>query len=200
MPSEELLERCAAAFGFSEQLVEVGLSGGAVVLAVAVDEGEHERRAAAGLGAVVVWESLTALWEIPHSCSIQIPGGEVGRWILDAVESVPDAFARHEGWGVLRLARPPVRFGGALSIGRTAERPLRKVTQVSALTEMGIAVLGGAAEDDPAVLDARLFGVGVAHVRSGEVEVESAPAAVPPTPGPFMWWVAEKAYEQLLAA
>ena len=192
----ELRARCAEAFGFSGQLVEVRLREGPVVLAVTVDAGERSRRQDGGLGAVCDREALTALWELP--VGLPVPAESAPNRVAEAVAGVPDAFAERRGGDLVRLARPPVRFGGALSVGRTVRCPLERVGQVSALCPMGIAVLGGAEPDDPHVLEAGLYGVGVAHVRAGGVEVAAEPAGVQPTPGPFLWWVAEKAYERCL--
>ena len=200
MTAAALRARCAEVFGFSGELVEVRLREGPVLMAVTVDAGEHSRRRSAGLGAVTDREALTALWELPAGMPVPVPAGAGGGWAAGAAGSVPDAFALRRGGELLRLARPPVRFGGALSVGRSARRPLEGVGQASALAPMGIAVLGGAAAGDPHVLEACLHGVGVAYARGGGVELVAAPAGVRPEPGPFLWWVAEKAYERVLAA
>ena len=62
---------------------------------------------------------------------------------------------------------------------------------------MAVAVLGAVDPADPVVLEAQLYGVGVASVLGGDVTTLAAAAAVTPMPGPYLWWVTELAYQQL---
>ena len=186
---------CAEAFGFSGQPVEVKLREGPVQLVVRIDEGEHARRCDAGLGAIISRKVLTALWELPTGAAI--PESSLPAWVADRLQGAPAAVVERRGDSLIRAVRPPLRIGGALAIARRADRALARVGQVSALTPMAVVVLGAVDPADPIVLEAQLYGVGVASVLGGDVTTLAAAAAVTPMPGPYLWWVTELAYQQM---
>ncbi|MDE0653220.1 MAG: hypothetical protein OXI26_06180 [bacterium] len=195
-PVEAIRAKSAEAFGFSGDLVEVGLRDGPVLLAVHVDESEHCRRAAAQLGAITDRELLTALWELP--AGLEISASALPGWTVDRLQNVRGVVVAGSDDSLVRAARPPLRISGALAIGQRFDSVLRRVGQVSALAPMAVIVRRVVDAADPGLLDAQLFGVGVGTALDGVITplVEAAP--VVPTPGPYLWLIAELAYEQLV--
>lgn len=195
-PVEAIRAKSAEAFGFSGDLVEVGLRDGPVLLAVHVDESEHCRRASVQLGAITDRELLTALWELP--AGLEISASALPGWTVDRLQNVPTAVVAECGDYLVRTARPAVRISGALAIGQRFDSVLRRVGQVSALAPMAVIVRRAIDPADAGLLNAQLFGVGVGTALGGVIArvVEAAP--VVPTPGPYLWWIAELAYEQLV--
>ncbi len=186
----------AQAFGFSGDLVEVGLRDGPVLLTVHVDEPEHARRTAVRLGAITNREIITALWELPAACGISCSA--LPAWAVDQLQDVPTAVVEERGDSMVRVARPPVRITGALAIGRRFDRILRRVGQVSALAPMAVVVQHAVDPTDAGLLDAQLYGVGVGTAVEGVVTAVLKAAPVIPTPGPYLWWIAELAYQRLV--
>ena len=186
----------AEAFGFSGGMVEVGLRDGPVLLTVHVDEPEHARRTAVRLGAITDRELLTALWELP--AGLELSASALPGWTVDRLQNVPAVVVAERGDSLVRAARPPVRISGALAIGRQFDSVLRRVGQVSALAPMAVVVQRAIDPADAGLLDAQLFGVGVGTALGGVVTLLVEAAPVVPTPGPYLWWIAELAYEQLI--
>lgn len=193
---ETIRSSSAEAFGFSGDMVEVGLRDGPVLLTVHVEESEHARRAAVQLGAITDRELLTALWELP--AGLEISASALPAWTVDRLQNVPAAVVAEGGDSLVRAARPPVRISGALAIGRRFDSVLRRVGQVSALAPMAVIVQRAIDPADAGLLNAQLFGVGVGTALDGVITplVEAAP--VVPTPGPYLWLIAELAYEKLV--
>ena len=74
---------------------------------------------------------------------------------------------------------------------------MRRVGQMSAVAPMAVVVQGDVDPLDPWVLNAALYGMGVAQSRGGTVAPLSMPASVIPTLGVYRWWICELAYERL---
>ena len=195
-PVETIRASSAEAFGFIGDLVEIRLREGSVLLTVQVDEAEHTRRTDARLGAITGRQDVTALWELPER--VEIPTSALPAWVLDQLQDAPTAAVGKQRNSLVRTVRPPLRITGALAIGWRFDRILRRVGQVSALAPMAIVVQRAVDPIDAGLLDAQLYGVGVGSVLGGVVTPILGAAAVVPTPGPFLWWVAELAYERLL--
>ena len=191
-----LLCRSARVFGFDGTLVVVDLPEGPVAVTVTVDEMEHTRRGTSGLGAILDRQLLTALWELPHALSVptkRIPGWASSRLARAALRVVAA-----DNDSLTRIVRPPLVVSGALAVGRSLDRPLRRVGQLSAIAPMAVVVQHQVNTDDPGLLEASLYGVGVGCSTNGVVTRISEPEPVIPMPGPFLWWVAEVAYQQMI--
>lgn len=197
-PHDVLVERSAQAFGFKGILVRLEFPAGHVHLAVNLDEGEHSRRAQEGLGAITDRELVTALWELPHA--VEVPRASVPSEVLAVLDQAPVSAVEAEGGSLVRKSCPPLAVSGVLAIGRNLERLLVRVGQLSAVASMAVVVQHDVDPADPWMLNASLYGVGVASSAHGDLVPVSAPEPVTPTLGPFMWWVAEKAYEQVAAS
>lgn len=194
-PHDSLLCRGAQAFGFTGQLVKLDLPAGRVAVAVEIDEEEHARRTETGLGAITDRELVTALWELPHS--LHIPEAAIPAWAVDSLRRAPVSVVASDGMSLSRQSRPPLSVSGALAVGQKLERLLQRVGQLSAIASMAIIVQNDVDADDPWMLNAALFGVGVARCKRGVLTPVSDPGTVIPTLGPYLWWVTELAYEQL---
>ncbi|MDE0613416.1 MAG: hypothetical protein OXI32_03275 [bacterium] len=197
-PHDVLLERSAKAFGFGGRLVRLALPDGHVHLSVDLDEGEHLRRSRAGLGAITDWELVAAMWELPHA--VAVPQSSIPSEVLAVIEQAPVSAVELAGGSVLRKSCPPLTVSGAFVVGDKLERLLRRVGQMSAIASMAVVVRREVDPSDPWMLNAALYGVGVAVSAHGDLTPVSEPEPVTPTLGPFMWWVAEKAYEQVAGA
>lgn len=194
--SGSLLPRIARLFGFDGTPVVIDLPEGSVAVTVTMDETEHSRREASGLGAILDRQLLTALWELPHALSVpteRVPGwasARLSRAALPVVAADDDSLTR--------VVCPPLVLSGALAVGRRLDRPLRRVGQLSAIAPMAVVGQLQVDADDPVLLEAALYGVGVGCATSGALTRLVEPEPVIPMPGPFLWWIAELAYQQLI--
>ena len=191
-----LLRRCARVFGFDGTLVVVDLPEGPVAVTITVDEPEHARRGTSGLGAILDRPLLTALWELPHALCVPVEG--IPRWASSRLARVASPVVSADGDSMTRVVRPPLVVSGVLATGRSLDRPLRRVGQLSAIAPMAVVVQHQVNIDDPGLLEAALYGVGVGCSANGVVTRISEPEPVIPMPGPFLWWVAELAYQQMI--
>ena len=117
---------------------------------------------------------------------------------LDRLHGIPAGVVEELDDSVVRAARPPVSITGAIAVGRSFDRILARVGQVSALAPMAVIVDRAVDPTSSGVLDAQLYGVGVGVALAGDVTRVCDAAPVIPTLGPFLWWVSELAYEQLV--
>lgn len=183
-------------FGFAGRRVDVVLRDGPVSVYADIDAVEHRRRSRAGLGAIDAWGDVLALWEIP--AGLPIREAVLAPWVRVALRRLPAAAVSFDGTNVIRHARSPVSVLGAVAEARRLVVALLRVGQMSAICPMGVIVSDRVHSDDPGLLDAVLFGVGVVAGPDGALLTE--PADVAPSPIPHRWWVAEVAYRQLLAS
>ena len=193
---QSIRARSAKAFEFSGDLVEVGLRDGPVLLTVHADESEHARRSAGRLGAITDRALVTALWELP--AGFEVSTSALPAWVVERLQGVSPEVVEERGDSLVRVLRPPLTITGAMAIGRRFDRILRRVGQVSAIAAMAVIVHRAVDPADAGLLDAQLYGVGVGTALGGVITpvVEAAP--VVPTPGPYLWWIAELAYAQLV--
>ena len=189
------VQSAAAAFNFEGQLVDLQLPGGPVHVTVRLDHAVHVQRTNAGIGPILDRSLVTALWELPEG--LQVPVTSIPSWALERLDSARDAVER-AGSSYVHVARPATVVTGAVAVGRDLPRLLARVGQLSAVAPMGLVRRGGVESSDACVLNAALYGVGVAAFVNSEVEVILEPQAVRPTPGPFLWWTAELAYAEIL--
>lgn len=188
----------AEAFGFTGVPVQLDLRDGSVSVTVVVDQEESSRRESVGLGPITDRGVITALWELPHR--IEVAVSDVPTWVLERITAQAPAAVEFQGSVCTRTATAPTTVTGAIAAGRTPSRLLERVGQLSAVCPMAIALPQQVARDEPAFLEAALYGVGVARATAADIEVMSPAEPVSPTPGPFRWWIAERAYEVVLAA
>lgn len=95
-----------------------------------------------------------------------------------------------------RCAGPPATITAAMAKGRTLRVLLGRVGQLSAVAPMAVMVATDIDPTDPALLDAGLYGIGVAAGPSEKIL--TFPAPVEPVNGWFPWWVSELAYAAAL--
>ncbi|MEO1061939.1 MAG: hypothetical protein AAFZ07_11010 [Actinomycetota bacterium] len=196
--SEKLGAHVAQTFGFDGEIVRVELRDGAVLLAIQIDPTEHARRSKAGLGAITDRQVITSLWELPNG--IELGYEDVPDWVKEATDRAPKGVLTRRQGILGRTVQPPLRVRGALAIGRSFDAVLRRVGQVSALAPTAVIMRRPVEEDEPGLLNARLYGVGVAQEEGGVARALLYPGPVAPTLGPYSWWVAEMAYEALDAS
>lgn len=183
-------------FGFDGTLVEISLPEGPVAVTVTVDQTEHTRRVASGLAAIPDRQLLTALWELPHALSV--PTNRIPSWASSRLARTALPVVSPDDDSLRRVVRSPVVVSGVLAVGRSLDRPLRRVGQLSAVAPMAIVVQHQVEADDPVLLEAALYGVGVGCSMRGALTRISEPEPVIPRPGPFLWWIAELAYQELI--
>ena len=194
-PLGRLLARSAQAFGFAGEAVEIKLSDGPATVVVCIDEHEHERRTRAGLGAITDREVVTALWELPHATPIE--RSALPSWVHPLLVRAPEGAVSTDGSALTRVSQPPLNVSGALAVGRNLEHLVRRVGQLSAVAPMVVVLQGDVDQHDPWLLNASLYGMGVAQSRSGTLAPISMPASVVPTLGAYRWWICEMAYERM---
>lgn len=195
-PHGRLLARSAQAFDFAGEVVGIDLSDGPVAVVVYIDEHEHERRTRAGLGAITDREVVTALWELPHATPIE--RSVLPSWVHPLLDRAPEGAVSTDGSALTRANQPPLNVSGALAVGRNLEHLVRRVGQLSAVAPMAVVLQGDVDQHDPWLLNASLYGMGVAQSRSGTLAPISMPASVTPTLGAYRWWICELAYAQLI--
>lgn len=183
-------------FGFDGTLVEISLPEGPVAVTVTVDQTEHARRVTSGLAAIPDRQLLTALWELPHALSV--PTNRIPSWASACLARTALPVISTDDDSLMRVAHSPLVVTGVLAVGRSLDRPLRRVGQLSAVAPMAVVVQHQVEADDPALLEATLYGVGVGCSMRGALTRISEPEPVIPRPGPFLWWIAELAYQELI--
>ena len=195
-PHDLLLAQSARVFGFAGDVVKISLPDGPVAMTVSLDEHEHTRRARLGLGAITDREIVTALWELPHAMPVE--QSAIPDWARPLLDRAPTAAVAADGGALIRENRPPLTVSGALAVGRRLERLVRRVGQLSAVASMAVVVQGDVDRADPWMLNAALYGIGVASSRGGQLTPVSEPRHIVPTLGAYRWWICELAYKQIL--
>jgi hypothetical protein len=184
--------------GVDGDVVSLRLREGEVRVVVRLDEAERAGRQALGVGPVVDRRLVNALWlmsECGASSAVAPPG-----WAVERLRRLlPAAIARTDEGVWVRTIRPPATVLAAVAKGRRLRNLIARVGQLSAVAPMVVEVDRAVSADDPALLDAALYGVGVASVVRGQREIRIRPAPVAPTIGVFSRWVAELAYAELVA-
>jgi hypothetical protein len=182
--------------GVDGEVVSLRLREGEVRVVVRLDEDERAHRQHLGIGPVVDRALVNALWLVP-ACGAS-PAGAPPEWAVQRLRRhLPAAIERTDEGGWARTIRPPAAVLAAVAQGRRLRNLIARVGQLSAVAPMVVEVDRTVRADDPALLDAGLYGVGVATVVRGQREVRIRPAPVVPTIGVFSWWVAELAYAEL---
>jgi hypothetical protein len=184
--------------GVHGHVVSLRLREGEVRVVVRLDEAERACRQRLGIGPVVDRALVNALWLLPDR---DTPGPAVAppAWTIERLrQRLPAAIEQTEPGGWVRTIRPPATVLAAVAQGHRLRALIERVGQLSALAPMVVEVDRDVSADDPALLDAGLYGVGVATVVRGQREVRVRPAPVVPTIGVFSWWVAELAYAELV--
>lgn len=173
-------------------VVPIALDGQCVLAALDVDPGEHERRAAARLGAVTSTGLLHALWLLPSGVPV-------------ATENVPplkrqrlraaQGFVNEHRNRFERRYSPP---GVVRSVGFTAASWNRAIDRAAAFTPIFERLAITPCQPTPsraALTIARTNGIGVLQLGPhGDTLVVPPRAAVRGVPAVYRWWIAELAY------
>jgi hypothetical protein len=194
--SSDRLTTAARVFGFSGDLIKLQLQAGPVAVTVKLDEQHHVERLRTAVPPVTDRALLRALWELPFE--LEVPHSVIPKWAEARIEESARSAVRRTRAGYIRVARPPLSITGVVAAGQELNRLLERVGQLSAIAPMGAALTRGVEASDAALLEARLFGIGVAQFTGDAPSLLAGAEPVHPTAGPFLWWVAELAYEQLL--
>lgn len=194
--SRSLLTDGARLFGFQGDIVDLDLPNGRLSVSVMLDAAEDARRQREAIPPITDRRVVTALWELP--AELEVPASAIPAWVVDRIHQLVPSAVRSTPAGYRRSVRRPVKISGVTAAGRNLPRLLERVGQLSAIAPMGVVVHNSLANSDPALLDAALYGVGIARASGDHLELLACPESVHPTPGPFLWWIAELAYEQLL--
>jgi len=160
---------------------------------VDLDWEQLSRRESCDTGAIRDRGVINALWEIPEG--LNYPRDALPAWVLDRLAG-PNLVVH--GDTVRRDLRPPLHIRAAATSGRSLRRLLADLGPLSAVCPTAAVLTGPQPRcDDPALLDARLFGVGVG-LRDGEgLSVLSPAGCVEAEPGPYQWHLAEVLYAEI---
>lgn len=177
-------------------------------LEFSLDLGEHQRRQAAGLGALPDFRTIETLMTLPGGQPLDYSGLS-GMWrkeVRRVMAKHPGAIeADRAGWNhprITRAALPPVRDCLALVYGkRFALGHLNRVSKFAPMGRRGVLYPAGVAEKaDPfAVAQYGFWGVGI-----GEHDGDGVRWLIEPDPYRPMrftsaaWWFSEFAYAQWL--
>lgn len=178
--------------GFVGEPVQVCFESGNVWVFTDVDKEEHAERIANGLAPIQSLELLAALSELPHR--MPMPWSSLHDHTKQALVDAPTGVIERDRGMVQRIARRPVRVGGALATGRwsAASRhvgPLGTLCEVAVLTTQRPRVAGNP------VLEAAVYGMGLAWLNSnGTVELVQRPEPSLRVPGPYQWQLCEAVY------
>ena len=187
-------EAIRSAFGFGGRMAltqSVGVRS--VTFFVDLDWQQVSLRRSHEVGAVIDRSVINALWEIPEG--VEYPRSALPRWVLDRLGNREVAV---RGDTVRRDLRPPLYIRAAAASGGSLRRLLVDLGPFSAVCPTA-AVLRGRqpVRDDPALLDARLFGVGVGVWNPSGISVLSGAGTETSELGPYQWHLAETLYAEM---
>lgn len=172
----------------------VMLLGVRVTAYVVINAGEHRRRKAAGLGAVVSPALLDRLLDLPAGVPVMDPVV----W-AETAHQPPGILDRGEDTAsVTRCLESPLLIADVV-VRATAGRELRAVQSASlftGFTRRWVAVLRDCVPDS-ALLEAKLCGVGI--VDPGHRVLLAAEKPVTPTRDGWSWLLEEKTYRRWLS-
>jgi hypothetical protein len=183
-----------SAFGFRGDIAltqSVGL--GTVTFFVDLDWQQVSLRRSDEVGALIDRGIINALWEIPEG--VEYPISALPQWVLDRLDNRQVAI---KGETVRRDLRPPLFIRAAAASGKSLRSLLADLGPLSAVCPTA-AILKGRqkALTGSAVLDARLFGIGVGVWNSSGISVLSDAGSVTSEFGPYQWHLAETLFAQM---
>lgn len=155
---------------------------------------EVARRVHGGIGAIVDRGVINALWELPEG--LEFPRESVPGWALKRLGGLR---AVEIGEVVRRHVCPPLTIHGAVATGRNLGRLLEVLGPLSSVCPTAAVITGvEPPADDPALLNARLFGVAVGVRSRNNIRVVSqAGAGFRPDVGAYQWHLAELVYSEI---
>jgi hypothetical protein len=177
-----------------EPVVGVMLLGVRVTAYVVINVGEHRRREAGGMGAIVYPGLLDRLMDLP----VAVPVADPVAWAETAGQP-PGILERGEdGASVTRRLESPLAIAGVV-IQAASGRELRAVqdaTLFAGFTHRWVAAARGRVPD-AAVLEAKLCGVGIVDPSHRVLLAAAKPVAL--TRDGWSWLLEEKAYRRWLS-
>lgn len=194
LPAEALTR--AAVKQNAEHVVDAVVGGHRVVLGFVLNRSEHQRRIAAGVGAVTSRRLLHALWDLPH----HLP------WPTDAIDPVDTATLLHDGHGLVtfgedlltRTYAPAGRIRAVATVRRRLGDAVAAVTPFPPVFRRYAVSTSMTLSDETAARAAVVAGIGViAGSGTSTMFVESAEPLVG-APGVYRWWLAEVCYRAWL--
>ncbi len=191
-PSAEVVQD---AFGFTGSIsIQHRLGNVPMLFFVDANTDEIRRRDAAGVGAIVDRGVINALWELPDG--IDFPRSALPDWVLERLKT---QIPRDASNTIRRDLRPPLTIHAAAGTGPSLSRILDAVGQLSSVCATAAVVTARPpTPDDPALLDAQLFGVGVGAVDGHRVHVLNHAQPMRPDLGAYQWHVAELLYSEIV--
>lgn len=185
------IDRAAELLGWAGVVVHgVALLGQRVSVVAKIETEEHEWRGEAGIGALVDYELLDRLVDLPYRVPISAGADEAfaGARASGAVEI--------DGGTVIRVVRRPCQVIGVLRHGDAWLRSIEEMSLFAPLAARAVILSGGTADDDAAELEAASLGVGLARCdRDGlEPRVTVLPKPTSPRLSTGSWLMAETVY------
>lgn len=173
--------------------VVLRLEGKEVVAAFDPDVSEHERRSAAGAGAVTSRALLHGLWLLP--AGIPVPTAAIPERKRQHLRAAGH-FAQEDGECLERLYSPAGAVRAIAIAGADIERSVGQAIRFTPIVQR-VVVADVTSQPSSAMLDlADRWGVGVVTAREDVCDVLRHPApAVVGVPAVYRWWLAELAYE-----
>ncbi|SMD27627.1 hypothetical protein [Kibdelosporangium aridum] len=179
--------------------VAMRLFGGVVDVAYCLDESEHARRVAAGVGAVTQRGVLDALMGLPVGLPVAVHDlSERERHLL---QRVPHGVVDYDGRNVVRRAVAPLSVRFAMVTARSWREGLRKAGQFAPFCARAMLLPATPSDVDDACAQASFYGVGVCVFESGRLRM-----LVDPQPyvrhqhSAAQWRFAEEVYRQVMAS
>jgi hypothetical protein len=187
------------ATGFEGEDLPAHLLGVNVRVLLDVDHLEHERRQAAGLGALTSRPALRVLCTLPAGERVRV--ADLTPPELRQIAALPPGAVDRDHGGVTRCAVPVVSLRCVVVIDRNWHRGLDRASTFAPFTSRILALPTAPRSLEPLVLEANFYGIGVVVTSPARTAVVAAPAAFRPSVlGPVAWRLREEAYAMLLAS
>lgn len=173
--------------------VLVRLEGTEIAVAFDPDMGEHERRSAAGTGAVTSRSLLHALWLLP--ARVPVPAAAIPERKRQHLRTAGH-FTQEDG-GYLERVYSPAGTVRAIAIASPdIERSVEQAIRFTPIVQRVVVVDFATRPSSGTLALAADWGVGVVRAQEAGCDVLLHPApAVVGIPAVYRWWLAELAYE-----
>lgn len=186
----------AAALGAAGDIVSVCLAGEHVYAVLRVDEAEHQRRRAAGVGAVTDRLVLEAMAGLPRACPVSLD--DLDPLTRSALALAPDGLVSYAADTVTRTWTPAVRLTAVLAQRSSIRSAIAAAAWFAPDTRRAVWAPDVSTFGGDVIEGARAMGVGLVAGATGAAVVWLQPAEPRVVLGPRHWRILEVAYDELL--
>jgi hypothetical protein len=198
-PDHQIADWIATSVGdcAPRDVVPVSVDGRLLIMALQLDQIEHERRLNESLGAVQSRGLLSALWALPEQVAWPLSG--LDSLDVDTLTQEGDGFVTFEGGSVTRIYRPAGQVRATAVVAKRLVDAVATASQLPPIFRRYALSLSCARSDSDATAMAHAVGVGSAFTSSDGLSIlTSAQDPCVGVPGIYRWWLAEVAYRQWL--